>query len=52
MLRTMFPERLTDHRAYDWDFVLRHAPLIIDARNATARARKAAPELAGKVRLI
>jgi UDP-N-acetyl-D-glucosamine dehydrogenase len=25
----------TDHSSYDWDFILRHAPLVIDTRNAT-----------------
>lgn len=25
----------TDHSAYDWDFVVRYAPLVIDTRNAT-----------------
>lgn len=25
----------TDHSAYDWDFVVRHSPLIVDTRNAT-----------------
>ena len=25
----------TDHTAYDYDFVVRHAPLIVDTRNAT-----------------
>jgi UDP-N-acetyl-D-glucosamine dehydrogenase len=25
----------TDHSAYDYDFIVRHAPLIIDTRNAT-----------------
>jgi UDP-N-acetyl-D-glucosamine dehydrogenase len=26
---------VTDHAAYDWDFVLKHAPLVVDTRNAT-----------------
>jgi UDP-N-acetyl-D-glucosamine dehydrogenase len=26
---------VTDHSAYDWDFIARHAPLIVDTRNAT-----------------
>ena len=26
---------VTDHSAYDWDWIARHAPLIIDTRNAT-----------------
>lgn len=43
---------LTDHNAFDWDLVLRESALIIDARNATAKARAKAPELAQKVRLI
>ena len=43
---------LTDHPDFDWDFVLRHAPRIVDARNATAAARQRAPELAGRVRTI
>jgi UDP-N-acetyl-D-glucosamine dehydrogenase len=43
---------LTDHAAFDWDFVLQHAPRIVDARNATAPARRRAPALAGKVRTI
>jgi UDP-N-acetyl-D-glucosamine dehydrogenase len=25
----------TDHSAYDWDFIVRHAQLVIDTRNAT-----------------
>jgi UDP-N-acetyl-D-glucosamine dehydrogenase len=25
----------TDHSAYDWNFVARHAPLVVDTRNAT-----------------
>ncbi len=25
----------TDHSAYDWDFIVRYAPLIVDTRNAT-----------------
>ena len=25
----------TDHSDYDWDFIVRHAPLVIDTRNAT-----------------
>jgi len=27
----------TDHSAYDWDFIAKHAHLIVDSRNATAR---------------
>jgi UDP-N-acetyl-D-mannosaminuronate dehydrogenase len=26
---------VTDHSAYDWDWIARHAPLIVDTRNAT-----------------
>lgn len=43
---------LTDHKRYDWDRVLEHGVVIVDARNATSQARVAAPERAGKVRLI
>ena len=25
----------TDHSAYDYDFIVQHAPLVIDTRNAT-----------------
>jgi UDP-N-acetyl-D-glucosamine dehydrogenase len=25
----------TDHSCYDWDLVVRHAPLVVDTRNAT-----------------
>ena len=28
---------VTDHRAYDWDFIVEHAKLILDTRNATKR---------------
>ena len=34
---------VTDHSAYDWDWVVEHAPLVVDTRNATAlvtRGRK------------
>ena len=30
----------TDHSAYDYDFIVRHAPLIIDTRNATAEVSR------------
>jgi UDP-N-acetyl-D-glucosamine dehydrogenase len=43
---------ITDHRAFDWDLVLAHAPRIVDARNATRHARARAPHLAGRVRTI
>jgi UDP-N-acetyl-D-glucosamine dehydrogenase len=26
---------LTDHDAYDWEFIARHVSLLIDTRNAT-----------------
>jgi UDP-N-acetyl-D-glucosamine dehydrogenase len=29
----------TDHTAYDYDFILKHAPLLIDTRNATKKAK-------------
>ena len=25
----------TNHSSYDWDFIVEHAPLIVDTRNAT-----------------
>ncbi|HWG46300.1 MAG TPA: nucleotide sugar dehydrogenase [Gemmataceae bacterium] len=28
---------LTDHSAYDWNFVVEHTPLVVDTRNATAK---------------
>lgn len=31
---------LTDHDAYDWDFVTEHASLVIDTRNATKAAKR------------
>ncbi len=30
----------TDHSAYDYDFIVRHAPLVIDTRNATKNVRQ------------
>jgi UDP-N-acetyl-D-glucosamine dehydrogenase len=27
----------TDHTAYDYEFIVRHAPLVVDTRNATGR---------------
>ena len=29
----------TDHSAYDYDFIVRHARLVIDTRNATQERR-------------
>jgi UDP-N-acetyl-D-glucosamine dehydrogenase len=30
----------TDHSAYDYDFVVKHAPLVLDTRNATKGVKK------------
>lgn len=30
----------TDHAAYDYDFIVRHAPLVVDTRNATKTVRE------------
>jgi len=30
----------TDHSAYDYDFVVKHAPLVLDTRNATKNVKK------------
>jgi UDP-N-acetyl-D-glucosamine dehydrogenase len=30
----------TDHSSYDWDFLVEHAPLIVDTRNATRKVLK------------
>jgi len=30
----------TDHTAYDYDFIVRHAPLVIDTRNATRQVKE------------
>ncbi len=30
----------TDHSAYDYDFIVRHAPLVVDTRNATRHVRE------------
>ncbi len=32
---------VTDHSAYDWDWIAAHAPLVIDTRNATRNVRGA-----------
>jgi len=29
----------TDHTAYDWDFIVEHAPLVLDTRNATVNVK-------------
>jgi UDP-N-acetyl-D-glucosamine dehydrogenase len=31
---------VTDHSAYDWDWVVEHARLVVDTRNATAGVRR------------
>ena len=28
---------VTDHSAYDWAWIVRHAALVVDSRNATAK---------------
>ena len=39
---------VTDHSAYDFDWVLRHTPLVVDTRNATAGCDAARlPDLQG-----
>ncbi len=43
---------VTDHKCFDWDFVLASSRRIVDARNATRAARTRAPELAHRVRTI
>jgi UDP-N-acetyl-D-glucosamine dehydrogenase len=30
----------TDHTAYDWDFIVEHAKLVVDTRNATSKVKK------------
>jgi UDP-N-acetyl-D-glucosamine dehydrogenase len=42
---------ITDHSAYDWMHVLKHSPVIVDTRNATALARaQAFPN--GRARIV
>jgi UDP-N-acetyl-D-glucosamine dehydrogenase len=31
---------VTDHSAYDWDWIVSHAPLVVDTRNATRHVSK------------
>jgi UDP-N-acetyl-D-glucosamine dehydrogenase len=31
---------VTDHSAYDWEFVVAHAPLVVDTRNATRGVKR------------
>jgi UDP-N-acetyl-D-glucosamine dehydrogenase len=33
---------VTDHSAYDWSWIVAHAPLIVDTRNATRNVRSGA----------
>ena len=30
----------TDHSAYDYEFIVRHAPLVVDTRNATKNVKQ------------
>jgi UDP-N-acetyl-D-glucosamine dehydrogenase len=30
----------TDHSAYDYDFIVKHAKLVVDTRNATGKVRE------------
>ena len=30
----------TNHRAYDYEWIVEHAPLIVDTRNATQHVKK------------
>jgi UDP-N-acetyl-D-glucosamine dehydrogenase len=30
---------VTDHSAYDWNFIVEHAPLVVDTRNATRNVK-------------
>jgi UDP-N-acetyl-D-glucosamine dehydrogenase len=36
---------VTDHSAYDYDWIVAHAPLVVDTRNATAHCRAAAGKI-------
>jgi UDP-N-acetyl-D-glucosamine dehydrogenase len=42
---------VTDHSAFDWPAVIRHSRLVLDTRNATARARTSARRRGNVVRL-
>ena len=33
---------VTDHSAYDWPWIVEHAPLVVDTRNATRHVRPTA----------
>jgi UDP-N-acetyl-D-glucosamine dehydrogenase len=37
----------TDHRAFDWDFIVKHARLVVDTRGATRRVANG-----GKTRIV
>lgn len=30
----------TDHSAYEWDFIVKHAKMVVDTRNATAKVKE------------
>lgn len=30
----------TDHSSYDWDFIVKHARIVVDTRNATAKVKE------------
>jgi len=30
----------TDHSAYDWEFIVKHSPLVVDSRNATVKIKQ------------
>jgi UDP-N-acetyl-D-glucosamine dehydrogenase len=36
---------VTDHSAYDWAWVVLHAPLVIDTRNATRAVANGHPRV-------
>jgi UDP-N-acetyl-D-glucosamine dehydrogenase len=36
---------VTDHSAYDWSWIVAHAPLIVDTRNATKQLRSGAKNI-------
>jgi len=43
---------VTDHSAYDWTQIVKHSRLIIDTRNATAKARNGQLAQGGSARVI
>jgi UDP-N-acetyl-D-glucosamine dehydrogenase len=30
----------TDHSSYDWNFIVKHARVVVDTRNATAKVKE------------